>query len=106
MNKKEPTHVTKVLDIPEGTEIFQKGDGTIPRFNKIQFIEFDSEWWIVKISVQVRTQPLCFIIIYVDQLGNIKYSKDNIYSINTREEENILSDYIKCFIIDFKKDIV
>jgi hypothetical protein len=102
--KQKPTYISEIIDIPKEIDIYQKGDGTKPRLNKIQLVEFDNSWWLVKISYHVRTQAYCYIVMYIDSLGNIKYSHDNIFTLNSKEEEDLIGAFIKNFIIDLKKN--
>lgn len=98
----KPTFISKIVDIPEKINIFQGGEGDQIRFNKIQFTCFETTW-LVRMSITKNNQPYCFIILYRDAYGKTRYSRDNIYSIATKEQEDQIKDFINDWISDYLK---
>ena len=76
-------------------------EGTGPEnvsFNMIEYLKFKGDWWLVKLSIKKKSQLFAAIVLFVDQFGTIRYSKDNIFSVSEANSlilKNLVSEFIK-----------
>lgn len=73
------------------------GEGEDCFFNTLQYLRFKGDWWLVKLEIRNKTQTYAAIVIFIDMFGNIRFSKDNIFSISEEDAKElilIIGDYI------------
>jgi hypothetical protein len=98
----KPSFCSAVEEIPSSLNIYQSGEGDKIRFNMIQFVCFTTTW-LIKISICVKSQPFCFIVFYRDAYGGVRYSNDNLYTIEDNKQGDALKDYINGWIAKYEK---
>lgn len=103
MNKPKPSFVGDIENIPETINIYQAGEGDNLRFNKVQFVSFETTW-LIRLSITKAYQPFCFILLYRDSYGRVNYTKDNIYSLQDKKQEDQIIKFINDWINNYIKE--
>lgn len=92
----KPTFVSEYL--PLDPELEMEGEGEKCLLNTIQYLKFIEGWWIIKIMLVKRKQIFAAIMAYADIYGNIRFSKDNVFSISEPScihLKSLITNYIK-----------
>lgn len=94
IKEKLPLNVTFSSDEMTLEDICINGEGSNVSFNLIHYVRFD-DWWLIKILLKHKTQVFAAIILFRDALGNIKYSRDNIFTLEEKSFIRIKQDIIE-----------
>ena len=79
------------------------GEGEKAEFNHITYLKFKGDWWLVKLEIRKKKQSYASLVLFVDMLGNTKFSQDNIFSIPEKNAKKLIKKITK-YINIYKKE--